>query len=198
MTTSRRRVAFDTEVNPDWMPIVSATPMELVLAEQLPELCSEHGLPAVERRRFHVDSSGPHSELPTVRRMWQTIADASPFGHRSAGTAIAARVRFECPACELCMGEVRKFRRGALLALALVPLTIAAIVVAVNLGLEQLSVPLGFAVIPGCVPLALMAAVLWWSRSGYFADVWMNDEADQLIVSAHPDFAEAVERSRRR
>ncbi|MEV0356418.1 hypothetical protein AB0H71_10180 [Nocardia sp. NPDC050697] len=198
MTTSRRRVVFDTEVNPDWVPILSAAPMELILTEPLPELCSEHGLPAVERRAFHVDSSGPLSELPTVRRMLQTMVDASPFGRRPAGTPTEARVRFECPACAFCLAEIRKFRWGALLALVLVPLTVAAIVVAVHFELDQFFVPLGFAVIPGCMPLALMAAVLWWGRSGYFADVWMNEKADQLIVSAHPDFADAVERARRR
>ncbi|MFG1771089.1 hypothetical protein ACGFIX_16070 [Nocardia salmonicida] len=44
--------------------------------------------------------------------------------------------------------------------------------------------------------IALLAAVLAWSRSGYFADVWMNATADRLIVSAHPDFVAAVERNR--
>ncbi|MGW6729498.1 hypothetical protein ACWF9G_26655 [Nocardia sp. NPDC055029] len=83
-----------------------------------------------------------------------------------------------------------------MVALLAIPLTIAAIITARLLGLEQFYLPLAFAVVPGCMPIALLVAVLAWSRSGFFADVWMNQDADQLIVSAHPDFAAAVERNR--
>ncbi|MEV2225211.1 hypothetical protein AB0E01_35860 [Nocardia vinacea] len=80
-----------------------------------------------------------------------------------------------------------------MLALLAVALTFAAIVVARLLGIEQLYVPLGFAVVPGCFPIALAVAVVSLTRSGYFADVWLTDTTDQLIVSAHPDFVTAVE-----
>ncbi|MEV0548579.1 hypothetical protein [Nocardia salmonicida] len=83
-----------------------------------------------------------------------------------------------------------------MLSLLFVPLTIAAIFIAKQLELEQFYLPLAFAVVPGCLPIALVTAMLAWSRSGYFADVWMNVTADQLIVSAHPDFVAAVERNR--
>ncbi|MEV4154542.1 hypothetical protein AB0J48_16100 [Nocardia salmonicida] len=186
---TRRQVVFDTEVNPDWVPILSATPMELVLAESMPQLCSEHGLPAVDSRAFVVNSSGPNSEMPTVRVLLSSIP---PSRRRAA----EARVRFQCPACEYCLSEVRRFRWIAMLSLLAVLLTIAALVTATQLELRQFYLPLALAVIPGCMPIALLTAVLAWSRSGYFADVWMNATADRLIVSAHPDFVAAVERNR--
>ncbi|GAD84302.1 hypothetical protein NCAST_23_00600 [Nocardia asteroides NBRC 15531] len=62
--------------------------------------------------------------------------------------------------------------------------------------LSPLYVPLGFAVVPGCFPIATFVALLTWSRAGFFADVWMNQDADQLIVSAHPEFVAAVAQSR--
>ncbi|MFD4352085.1 hypothetical protein ACFWPX_05980 [Nocardia sp. NPDC058518] len=186
---TREQVVFDTEVNPEWLPIYAATPMELVLTESMPELCSEHGLPAVDRRDFVVNSSGPNSEMPTVRVLLSSMPP-------SRWSSAEARVRFQCPACEYCLAEVRRFRWIAALSLLAVVLTIVGLLTATQLELTQFYIPLGLAVIPGCMPIALLSAVLAWSRSGYFADVWMNDTADQLIVSAHPDFVAAVEQNR--
>ncbi|MFE1592799.1 hypothetical protein [Nocardia sp. NPDC058705] len=189
---TRRQVLFDTEVDPEWVPVLSATPMELVLAEAMPQVCSEHGLAAVDRRAFVVNSSGPNSEMPTVR----VLLSSMPYWRRLNTPAAQARVRFECPACEYCLAEVRRFRWIAVLSLLAVLLTIAALLTATRFGLEQFYLPLALAVVPGCMPIALLSAVLAWSRAGYFADVWMNATADQLIVSAHPDFVAAVERNR--
>ncbi|WP_433577529.1 hypothetical protein [Nocardia brasiliensis] len=75
-------------------------------------------------------------------------------------------------------------------------LIFAAIAAARLLRLDQLYLPLAFAVIPGCFPIALAVAIVTWSRSSYFADVWLTDSTDHLVVSAHPDFADAVEQRR--
>ncbi|MFE9327209.1 hypothetical protein ACIHDR_37020 [Nocardia sp. NPDC052278] len=77
-----------------------------------------------------------------------------------------------------------------------VALTFAALLVARLLGVEQLYLPLTFAVLPGCFPIALAVAVVAWTRSRYFADVWLTDTTDHLIVSAHPGFVTAVEQRR--
>ncbi|MFI5715032.1 hypothetical protein [Nocardia sp. NPDC051750] len=77
-----------------------------------------------------------------------------------------------------------------------VVLTGAALAAAIVLGIEQLYVPLGLAAVPGCFPVALAVAVVAWTRSGYFADVWLSDATDHLIVSAHPDFATAIDQRR--
>ncbi|MEV6214336.1 hypothetical protein [Nocardia sp. NPDC051833] len=189
--TSRQQVVFGTVVDPDWVPVFTTPgPMELVLAEAMPEVCSEHGLAAVERRSVFVNSHGPHSEWPTLRGMLMSVA---PFRPR---LPVAARVRFDCPACEFCLAGIRRSRWIAVLALLAVVLTIAGIFTAVSLELRQLYVPLALAFLPGCVPIALLVAVLAWSRSGFFADVWMNQDADELIVSAHPDFVAAVAQCR--
>ncbi len=184
---SRQQVVFNTEINPKWTPTLASAPTELVLTEPMPELCSEHGQPALETRSCTVNSTGPLSELPTMRAMLRSMGRREPA---------VARVRFECPACEFCLHEIRRFRRIALVALLAIPLTIAAILTARVLELQPLYLPLAFAIVPGCLPIALLVAMLTWSRSGYFADVWMNDTADQLIVSAHPDFVAAVEERR--
>lgn len=186
---TRTRVTFDTDVNPEWTPTLATAPTELVLTEPMPGLCSEHGELAIETRFCTVNSSGPLSELPTPRAMLRSM---NP-GRRGP---VLARVRFDCPACEFCLHEVRRFRRIALLALSVIPLAIAAILTARALELESLYLPLTFVIVPGCVPIASLVAMLGWSRSRYFADVWMNETADKLIVSAHPDFVAAVEQNR--
>jgi hypothetical protein len=188
--TGREKVLFDTEVNPDRIPVLTSAPLELILIESMPDVCSEHGLPSVGSRSFTVRSNGPGSEMPTARTFLRSMR--WPWQPRES-RGPDALLRFECPACDYCSYEVRRFRRISLLALLAVALTFAAIVVARLLGIEQLYVPLGFAVVPGCFPIALAVAVVSWTRSGYFADVWLTDTTDQLIVSAHPDFVTAVE-----
>ncbi|MFD4428625.1 hypothetical protein [Nocardia sp. NPDC058497] len=163
--------------------------MELVLAEPMPEVCSEHGLPASGHRPFIVHDRGPFSEFPTLRVI---LRSALPRERSLA----AARLRFSYPVCELCRDEIRRSRWIAVAALLAIPLTIAAVLTVASLELRQLYVPLAFAVMPGCMPIALLVVMLGWSRAGYFADVWMNQDGDQLIVSAHPDFVAAVERNR--
>ncbi|GAJ80609.1 hypothetical protein NBRGN_027_02670 [Nocardia brasiliensis NBRC 14402] len=184
---------FATEVNPQWAPVLTSAPLELILAESLPDLCSEHGLPAVETRSCTVRSSGPGSELPTARSFLRSMR--WPWQPRES-RGPDALLRFACPACEYCLYEVSRFRRFAVLAVLAVVLTFAAIAAARLLHLDQLSVPLAFAVIPGCFPIALAVAVVAWSRSSYFADVWLTDSTDYLVVSAHSDFADAVEQRR--
>jgi len=188
VAVTRAQVVFDTEVNPDWTPTLSSAPTELVLTEPMPGLCSEHGITASETRACTVNSSGPLSELPTPRALLRSV--------KPGRAPVLARVRFDCPACEFCLHAVRRFRRIALLALLAIPLTIAAVLIARALDLEPLYLPLAFVIVPGCMPIALLVAVLSWTRSRYFADVWMNETADQLIISAHPDFVAAVEQNR--
>ncbi|MFD6220831.1 hypothetical protein [Nocardia asteroides] len=194
--TSRQQVVFGTEVDPDWLPVFTTPgPMELVLAEAMPEMCSEHGLPAVGRREFAVNSAGPLSEVPTMRQLLRSMMERSGLPWFQPDPVVA-RVRFACPICEFCGQEIRRSRGIAVAALLVVVLTIAGLVAAVSLELSQLYAPLALAVVPGCMPIALLVAVLAWSRSGFFADVWMNQEADELIVSAHPDFVAAVAQCR--
>lgn len=192
--TGRQKVLFETEVDPDRVPVLTEAPLELILGESLPDVCSEHGLPSLENRPFAVNSVGqPGSEIPTMRVFLRSIR---PPWKPQENYGVQARLRFECPACEYCLYEVGRFRRNALLALLLVVITIAALTVAIVFDIEQLYVPLGFAAVPGCFPVALAVALVAWTRSGYFADVWLADTTEQLIVSAHPDFVTAVERLR--
>lgn len=192
--TGRPQVLFETEVDTDHVPVFSTAPLELILAEALPEMCSEHGLPAVEKRPFVVNSMGmPGSELPTMRVFLRSLTLP---GRPGQNYGVQARLRFEYPACKLCLGEVRRFRRIALLALLVIVSTAAVLAAAIVLGIEQLYVPAGLAAVPGCLPVALAVGAVAWTRSGYFADVWLSDTTDHLIVSAHPDFATAVDRRR--
>ncbi|WP_280415030.1 hypothetical protein [Nocardia carnea] len=192
--TGRPRVLFDTEVDPDRAPAFSSAPLELKLIEALPDMCSEHGLPAVERRPFVVNSQGlPGSEMPSIGVFFRSI---KPPWRPQQNYGIQARLRFECPACEYCLSEAGKFRRIALLALSAIVATVVAIVVAVVFGVEQLAVPLALAVVPGCLPVAAVVGIVAWTRSDYFADVWLTDTTEQLIVSAHPDFVTVVDQRR--
>lgn len=194
--TFRQQVVFDTEVDPDWQPVFTTPgPVELVLAEHMPEVCSEHGLPAVGHRRFAVNSAGPLSEVPTARQLLRSVFEKSRLPWVQPDPVVA-RVTFSAPVCEFCLQEIRRSRQIALTVLLAILSTLAVLVAVVLLELGQLYVPLGFAVVPACFPIATFVALLAWSRGGFFADVWMNQDADQLIVSAHPEFVAAVAQSR--
>ncbi|WP_446223850.1 hypothetical protein ACTWPB_00820 [Nocardia sp. IBHARD005] len=184
--SERKEVLFETVVDPDWVPILTTAPLELILVEPLPDVCSEHGLPAVESRSFIVNSHGPGSQMPTIREFFRYVQ--LPW-RQPVQSVPVARLRFECPACEYCVYEVRRYRRIALSALLIVTLSLVALAVAILAHIEWLYIPLGFLAVPGCFPIAMIAGMLAWSKSGYFADVWLADDTNHLIVSADPDFA---------
>ncbi|MFD3592086.1 hypothetical protein ACFWU5_05110 [Nocardia sp. NPDC058640] len=189
MVIARRVVQLETVVDPDWVPVLTTAPLELVLVEPMPDVCSEHGLPAVSRRSFVVNSCGPGSERPTIREFFRYV----PLPWRDPVAFVPeARLRFECPACVYCAYEVRRFRRIALSALVIVVLGFVALAVAIVARVEWLYIPLGFLAVPGCFPIAMIAGMLAWSKSGFFADVWLNDSTTHLVVSAHPDFVANV------
>ncbi|MEU4316058.1 hypothetical protein [Nocardia sp. NPDC024068] len=191
--SGRDKVLFATEVDVDRPPVLTDGPLELKLVEALPDMCSEHGLPSVEDRPFVVNSQGmPLSEIPTARVFLRSMR---PPWRPDDNYGIQARLRFDCPACEFCLQDVKRYRRIAQVALLAVVAVFAGLAVAVPLHLEQLYVPLALAVVPGCF-FALAVAVVSWSRSGFFADVWLTHETEHLIVSAHPDFVAAVDQLR--
>lgn len=187
-----QRVMFETGMKPDWEPRFRTAPTELVLLESMPEVCSEHGQPAVESRPFTVSSSGPGSEIPSVRSVLRSLSTARRF---EAGRA-QSYVRFECPACEDCLHGVRRYRRISRLLLLAIVLTFGAVFLARHFDAEQFYLPLAFAILPGCIPIGALLALVTSARSRYFADVWMTDSMSHLIVSAHPNFVTAVEQHR--
>ncbi|MFD6155737.1 hypothetical protein [Nocardia sp. NPDC060255] len=170
----------------------AAAPLELILVEAMPDVCSEHGEPAAESRPFTVSSSGPGSEIPSVGSVLRSLSTSRKY--RTGG--VRALVRFACPACVYCLHDVRRYRRIALLLLLVIAITIGATIVARYFAAQQFYLPLAFAILPGCFPILLFLAVVLWKRSSYFADVWMADPANQLIVFAHPNFVAAVQERR--
>ncbi|MEV5838656.1 hypothetical protein [Nocardia sp. NPDC052112] len=191
-TQQRQRVPFETDINPDRVPLLATAPTELILRESMPEICSEHGEPSVQFRPFTVSSSGPGSELPTPRAVLRSLRPARRF---EAGRAQSI-LRFECPACAYCLCDIRRYRRIAGLLLLAIALTVIAVCIATYLGASRFYVPLTFAILPGCFPIGLLLAVVVWQRSRYFADVWLADTTGPLTVSAHPNFAVAVRQRR--
>ncbi len=75
-------------------------------------------------------------------------------------------------------------------------LVIVAIVVAVVVMMRKKNSGGALAVVPGCLPVAAVVGIVAWTRSDYFADVWLTDTTEQLIVSAHPDFVTVVDQRR--
>lgn len=187
--SGRREVRCETMVDPDWVPTLTTAPLELVLVEPLPGVCSEHGLPAVERRSFTVNSHGHGSQMPSVREFFQYVQ--LPWRHPDT-SGVEARLRFENPACEFCLYEVRRHRRIAWSALLAVVLSLVAAGVVILGRIEWLYVPAAFVVVPGCLPVLPVIAALAWAKSDYFADVWLTHSTSHLVVSAHPDFAARI------
>lgn len=184
--SGRREVRCETMVDPDWVPTLATAPLALVLVAPMPDLCSEHGLPAVERRSCTVESHGHGSEMPTLRGFFQYV----PLPWRQDDTSgVRARLRFENPACEFCLYEIKRYRRIAWAALLAIVLSLIVVGIVVVARVEWLYLPIAFVVVPGCMPVLPLVAAIAWAKSDYFADVWLTHSTNHLVVSAHPDFA---------
>ncbi|WP_410871712.1 hypothetical protein [Nocardia sp. A7] len=130
--------------------------------------------------------------MPTLREFFRYV----PMPLREPVDLVSkSRLRFDCPACEFCVYEVRRYRRIALSALLIVTLSLVVLAVAILAHIEWLYIPLGFLAVPGSFPIATVAGMLAWAKSGYFADVWLTDDTHHLTVSADPEFTANLAKS---
>ncbi|HLS78902.1 MAG TPA: hypothetical protein VK083_19150 [Nocardia sp.] len=173
-------------------------PLELEIAQPLPDVCSQHGLPAPARMplRAHFFDSRRHPRSPRYARTTWYSKEVAPISTIVVGS---------WPACGKCLRSARLSRRIAGVLVTMMAVNICALLLVGAAGwlglwvdeLRPLAIPLALGVFPVSVPLVLMLAVKLYSRS-VRAIVHFDPIADESFATlqAHPAFRAAVEAER--
>lgn len=180
------------------------------LRRKLPGVCARHGQPAVEFRSGTIGFFADNEQigLPRIlghgyvmnnlhaRFAWRDFRDV-----RSRGVVVVLRgrpvagepvmVRGEWPVCRRCVRQSRALRIAGFTAVLAAIATVSALVAASLFDLRQFLVPLGFAVLPGWIPIGLLVTIAVFDRAGNHARGRLTPDRRFLVIAAHPDFAEA-------
>lgn len=196
----------DADVVPVVVPVVATTRppskgwrdsgirFEVELCGPLPDVCSRHGLPAIDRRseviHFHEGSQG--REQLTPNSTFRTLA-CKMFSFGSNRLEINTCLRGEWPVCRRCLQSSRRFRKIGRSIIIAGLICIAGLIIARILGLPSVvMVSLAVAVFPVWIPAGLLAASMLHRRANTF--IWFRPivAEDTVVVEAHPRFAAAM------
>ncbi|WP_280266803.1 hypothetical protein [Nocardia wallacei] len=183
----RSEVRLAVRLREDFADDPSEDGFVLQVADELPDVCTVHALPAVERRQrdiqFRRTDSGWVQETARRQVGWML---------RGITGAAAPKVVLEgeWPICRRCVRNSELFRAlGSLILMAGVGLLFL-LFVSIQLGYRLTG--LVIAIFPGWFPFATVVAMLAYIRSKtviYFEPI---GNATDVLVSAHPDFVAAV------
>ncbi|MFQ6326148.1 hypothetical protein ACLMAL_08425 [Nocardia sp. CWNU-33] len=179
--------------DPDESMPPNGAPLHLILREQLPRVCSEHGRPAAQLRTAQipfVDRRGGAERLTSARfllRIFSRIGSRDPF---NVDPHIV--LHGDWPACPACLRRARQFVRIGQFLSAAAAITVVALVLALLQGVRGLVVPLVFAVFPGWFPVGLLLIRGAFERAEIFAHARMTPDRSHVVITAHPDFVNAV------
>ncbi|NEW40980.1 hypothetical protein GV794_06385 [Nocardia cyriacigeorgica] len=169
----------------------------LELEQPLPNVCSEHGLPAVDRWNRAV----------TFRRTSRGIEQQSVgvtlrgFGANFFKLGIhippvAGNLHGEWPVCARCVRRTTLLRWLAraliIIGLPLLP----ALLIALQLGVDRIHPGWVVAFFPGWLPVGLFVAMLVYQAAAQFIRFGPIVDPDTVTIRAHPDFAAAVAEQR--
>ncbi|WP_227998673.1 hypothetical protein [Nocardia australiensis] len=172
-------------------------PLELEIAQEIPDVCSRHGRPAVSKMRFRTTFYNTldhprHPGKPTSSRFDDRAAPAS--------TLLVG----DWPICDQCERSNRWCRRiAAILAYVMGAILINFVVVcaagwaeitpewARNIG-EIVVIPLALAVFPGTIPIGLLVAMLFFRKTTQPVTFRPIDDEKFVFVQAHPGFRDAM------
>jgi hypothetical protein len=209
-------LALPVRLRPDFdATAVSESPEEgfvIQLAARLPDMCSEHGQPAVARRskdiRFRrVDdqwrqrTAGDHF-LEFITGIGRTFGRGPAAAWRAAfDWRPEAVLEGDWPICSRCLHLSLMYRwiGHVIIALGLV-LLYALFVIWSTFGTWRPTsatwrpIALSIAIFPGWLPCGLIVATLAYIRAGTFARIRPITEPTTVILRAHPAFAAAFER----
>ncbi|MEU7140911.1 hypothetical protein ABZ942_15775 [Nocardia sp. NPDC046473] len=175
--------------------VVSRTiePLELEIAQELPDVCSRHGRPAVARKPIRVCFYDA-KQHPRFHRIavanWPT-KQLSPLSTILVG---------DWPVCDRCAGAARRARRIAAVIAAVMTvnlLVLAFLIVAARAGLMtdfQAAVrPLAWMLFPGSIPIEICVLVLLL-HSGTEPAVFRPIYDERFaFVRAHPHFRKSLQ-----
>ncbi|MBF6288584.1 hypothetical protein [Nocardia cyriacigeorgica] len=169
----------------------------LELQQPMPNVCSEHGRPAVDRRKTVV----------TFRRTSRGIEQQS-LGVTLRGFGVdifklginippvAGDLHGEWPVCATCVRRTTLLRWVArtliIIGLPLLP----ALLIALQLGVDRIHPAWVVAFFPCWFPVGMFIAMLVYQAAAQFIRFAPIVDPDTLTVRAHPDFATAVAEQR--
>ncbi|WP_433191781.1 hypothetical protein ACQP1G_23865 [Nocardia sp. CA-107356] len=166
-------------------------PLELEIAQDLPDTCSRHGRLAVSRQRF---------------RACFYDTKQHPRFHRTAVVRVASKQLAPMstilvgawPVCDRCERERRTYRRAASILLSVMAANLAILTILIAAGwagikFETAVGPMVWAFSPGSIPLGLVAAVWLFRRSTEPVMFRQIDDEQFALVQAHPGFAAAMQ-----
>ncbi|MFE3443480.1 hypothetical protein ACFXNW_10645 [Nocardia sp. NPDC059180] len=169
----------------------------LELQQPLPDICSEHGLPAVDRwvkvilfRRTPrgIEQQGLGVSL---RGFGSGLVRT---GHRIP--PVVGDLHGEWPVCAKCIRRTTLLRWLArtliIIGLPLLP----ALLIALQLGVDHIHPAWVVAFFPGWFPVGLLVAMLTYQTADQFIRFGPIVNAESLTIRAHPDFAAAVAEQR--
>ncbi|WP_280401921.1 hypothetical protein [Nocardia carnea] len=174
-------------------PHLRVAPLELEVAQPLPDVCAPHGRPATGTatvRTLFFDTDA-HPRFPNrrglheyLRKGWRTEAGiAAP---------VSTIVGGEWPICPRCARRARTYRRIAIGILVFIVIEFAAFLTVSFAGIDWLKPWLGYAFCPGSILGSILALTLFDKSVEPVAFRPIYDERF-AFVPAHPRFRQALQ-----
>ncbi|MET8776786.1 hypothetical protein ABZV58_17425 [Nocardia sp. NPDC004654] len=172
-------------------------PLELEIAQPLPDVCPGHGRSAVSRSAvracFYDTDLHPRfhsSNLP--RDMAKTVVSPRRLGISPVSTIVVG----EWPVCDRCVRTARLYRWLARALLLLMAVNLVAVVIASVANIDPLLGPVVLALFPGSL-LGLVVVVHLFRKSAQRVTYRPIYDERFAFVQAHPRFRAAIEQDPR-
>lgn len=167
---------------------LNVPPLELELAQPLPDLCPTHGRAAVSR-------------LLVRSNFYETRAHPrNPHGGNQLGRRVApvsTIVVGKWPLCDRCRRRLQWYHAAAGILVLLMALNLIVLIAVGLMGnYEPLIVPMVVGVFPGSLPIGTVLALVLFDRGNPRVMLRPIDDERTLSVDAHPDFTAALHQMR--
>ncbi|TLG14405.1 hypothetical protein FEK35_08405 [Nocardia cyriacigeorgica] len=172
----------------------------LETAAPLPPVCTAHGRPEVERRRYplrFMQTNSGHIQLTAyteLRAFALTLAKVRPWNPFPDMPETNAYLFGDWPLCTRCVQRFRRLQWTSRILMLSGIILIAAYTIARML-LDGLLVPLFLLIAPGWLPIGIATAALCAISARTYARCEPLLENSTVLIHAHPDFVAAVQRT---
>ncbi|WP_431962135.1 hypothetical protein [Nocardia sp. bgisy134] len=177
-------------------PALRVEPLELEIAQPLPDVCPGHGRPAVSRS--HVRACFYDTDLHP--RFHRTAAERGIGKALSTGSSEIAPVSTilvcDWPVCDRCVRTARRYRWLARSLLLLMAANLVAVVVVSVANIDPLLIPLVLTLFPGSL-LGLVVVVHLFNKSAQRVTYRPICDERFAFVQAHARFCAAIEQDPR-
>lgn len=178
---------------------LSVEPLELEIAQQLPNVCPGHGRPAVARallQTYFYDTE-LHPRFHRQRLGRDMAIKPLTLNPSTTSAPVSTIVVGEWPICDRCVRISQRYRRLSRLLLWLMATNLVAVIVVSVADIDVLLAPLVFALFPGSL-FGLVVFFLLRNKAAQRVTYRPIYDERFAFVQAHPHFCEALEEDSRR